>query len=69
MPKTPTSFRESEGRSETAPEYSRRCQDAIDQDSWQGTDRVGVDFPDRADEVIEYPADETVRIFRRKDGV
>lgn len=68
MAKTETSFHREESRPETMPEYSRRVQEAIDQDSWQGTDRVGVDFPEQA-EVIEYPADETIRIFKRKDGV
>jgi hypothetical protein len=68
MPKTETSFHRDKGRPETAPEYSRRVQDAMDSDSWQGTDRVGVDFPERA-EIIEYPVDETLRIYKRKDGV
>jgi len=68
MAKTETSFHESKGRPETMPEYSRRVQEAMDQDTWQGTDRVGVDFPKPA-EVIEYSADETVRIYKRKDGV
>lgn len=40
----------------------------MDADSWQGTDRVGCDFPDPA-EVVEYPADDKVRIYKRKDGV
>ena len=68
MPKTETSFHRESGRAETTPDYSRRVQEAIDQDSWMGTDRVGVDFPERA-EIIEYPSDETVRIYKRKDGV
>jgi hypothetical protein len=55
-------------RAETPPEFSRRVQDMIDQDSWQGVDRVGNDFPEPA-EIVEYPADETTRIYRRKDGV
>lgn len=55
-------------RPETAPEYSRRVQDQMDQDSWQGTDRVGNDFPDPA-EIVEIPADDKMRIYKRKDGV
>lgn len=56
-----------DSRPETAPEYSRRIQDAMDSDSWQGTDRVGNDFPEPA-EIIEYPADERRVIYRRKEG-
>jgi len=55
-------------RSETAPEFSRRVQDMMDDDSWRGTDRVGCDFPEPA-EIIEYPADDKTVIYRRKDGV
>jgi hypothetical protein len=69
MAKTrPDRFHESEPRPETPPEFSRRVRDMMDQDSWQGTDRVGVDFPEPA-EIVEYPADETTRIYRRKEGV
>jgi hypothetical protein len=57
-----------DSRPETVPEYSRRIQDNMDADSWQGVDRVGADFPEPA-EVIEYPADETTRIYKRKEGV
>lgn len=57
-----------ESRPETAPEYSRRIQDQMDQDSWQGVDRVGNDFPEPA-EIVEYPADDKMRIYKRKDGV
>lgn len=35
----------------------------MDADSWQGTDRVGCDFPDPAE------VDDKVRIYKRKDGV
>jgi len=57
-----------DSRPETPPEYSRRVQDAMDEDSWRGTDRVGNDFPEPA-EVVEYPADETTRIYKRKPGL
>lgn len=40
----------------------------MNQDSWQGTDRVGNDFPEPA-EIVEYPADDKMRIYKRKDGV
>ena len=36
-------------RDETAPEFSRRIQDNMDADSWQGVDRVGADFPEPAE--------------------
>jgi hypothetical protein len=57
-----------DSRPETAPEFSRRVQDAMDQDSWNGNDRVGNDFPEPA-EIVEYPADEKRVIYKRKEGV
>lgn len=64
---SPDPFHE-DRRDETAPEYSRRVQDMMDTDSWQGVDRVGCDFPERA-EIVEYPSDSKTVIYRRKDGV
>lgn len=40
----------------------------MDQDSWQGTDRVGNDFPEPA-QIVEYPADDKMRTYKRKEGV
>ena len=68
MSKTETSLTPDNRRDETPPEFSRRVQDMMDADSWQGVDRVGNDFPERA-EIIEYPSDEKTVIYRRKDGV
>ena len=56
------------GRPETPAEFSGRVQDQLDQDAWQGLDRVGNVYPEPA-EIIEYPADDKLRVFRRKDGV
>lgn len=55
-------------RPETAPEYSRRVQDMMDDDSWVGRDRVGNVFPEPAEIIEIEPMTETV-LVRRKDGV
>jgi len=68
MAKAETSFTPDDRRDETAPEFSRRVQDMMDMDSWQGIDRVGCDYPERA-EIIEIEAPETTVLIRRKDGV
>ncbi|HXI51334.1 MAG TPA: hypothetical protein VNH84_07510 [Candidatus Saccharimonadales bacterium] len=57
-----------EKRDETAPEFHRRVQDAMDADSWQGVDRIGCDFPEPAEVVEIEPFSEHV-IYKRKDGV
>lgn len=63
-----TSFTHDNRRDETPPEFSQRVQDMMDQDQWQGVDRVGCDFPERAEIVEVEPPEKTV-IYRRKDGV
>ena len=68
MAKAETSLSHDSRRDETAPEYSRRVQDMMDSDAWQGVDRVGCDFPEPA-EIVEYSVDEKTVIYRRKDGV
>lgn len=55
-------------REETIPEFSQRTQALMDQDSWQGVDRVGVDFPERA-EIIELEPPERTVVFKRKAGL
>lgn len=68
MAKTETSFSPEESRPETPPEFSQRVQSMMDADSWQGVDRVGVDFPEPA-EIIDIEPQERTTIYRRKDGV
>lgn len=63
----PQSF-DDKGRPETAPEYSRRIQDQLDNDSWQGRDTVGNIFPEPA-EIVEYDPPAKNVIFRRKAGI
>jgi hypothetical protein len=55
------------GRTETDHEYRRRVQDAMDQDKWHGTDRVGARYPDRA-QVHDLPKDDTIHIYRTPEG-
>jgi len=67
--KVETSFmRDNHHREETIPEFSQRTQALMDQDCWQGVDRVGVDFPERA-EVIELEPPDTTIVFKRKAGL
>lgn len=56
------------GRAETPPEFSERVQEMMDQDQWQGTDRVGNVYPEPAEIVEIEPLDKTT-IYKRRDGV
>ncbi len=61
-------FHDEKPRPETAPEFHRRVQDAMDADAWQGVDRVANEFPEPAEIVEIEPFSEHV-IYKRKDGV
>lgn len=56
-------------RNETTPEFNSRVQDMMDQDSWNGTDRVGACYP-KPGKIVEIGGDDSpVTIYRRRDGV
>lgn len=71
MPKTPRSIPDPNRpttRDETPAEFSRRVQDQMDQDSWQGVDTVGACYPTPA-KIVEIDSNDSPRvIYKRREG-